>query len=287
MLTVEVWGLLVLGLLLGFANIGGIGGGGLIIPVSMAMFGFTTKNAVAISNSTIFAGALIRFFMFSIWQRHPTKADATLIDYSLASVMIPAVLIGSYAGILVNVAMPETVLQIVLTLLLLYITYESFSKAITKYRAENKQKVTDQTKEQLLNDDKSATEQTADINSNMEINSPTNDSSYTTFARDDSPHIVEDTYRNYNRSLTPNTALVLLEDIQNKEQSNVLQWPVHLCAASCVAIAFVTSLLRGSPKSTSIIGIDRCGVLDWSILAAFFTTMVLFIVARVSIVREE
>jgi hypothetical protein len=59
--------LLVLGVLLGFANIGGIGGGGLIIPVSISMFGFTTKDAVAISNSTICTGAIVRFFMFSVW----------------------------------------------------------------------------------------------------------------------------------------------------------------------------------------------------------------------------
>ena len=149
MLPIEVWGLLVLGLLLGFANIGGIGGGGLIIPLSMAMFGFTTKNAVAISNSTIFCGAIVRFFMFSIWQRHPTKTDATLIDYSVASVMIPAVLIGSYVGILVNVMMPDTVLQIVLTLLLVYMTYESFKKAVTKYKAEN-QKILEEKKDSLL-----------------------------------------------------------------------------------------------------------------------------------------
>ena len=38
----EIGGIIILPLLLGFANNGGIGGGGLIIPICIAMFGFTT-----------------------------------------------------------------------------------------------------------------------------------------------------------------------------------------------------------------------------------------------------
>lgn len=38
----EVIGIMILPILLGLANNGGIGGGGLIIPISIAMFGFTT-----------------------------------------------------------------------------------------------------------------------------------------------------------------------------------------------------------------------------------------------------
>jgi hypothetical protein len=38
----EMIGIMILPILLGLANNGGIGGGGLIIPISIAMFGFTT-----------------------------------------------------------------------------------------------------------------------------------------------------------------------------------------------------------------------------------------------------
>jgi hypothetical protein len=54
-------------LLLGLANIGGIGGGGLIIPLAIGCWGFSLTEAVAISNSTIFSGSLVRFFGFSIF----------------------------------------------------------------------------------------------------------------------------------------------------------------------------------------------------------------------------
>jgi uncharacterized membrane protein YfcA len=41
-LGIEIAAIAILPMLLGLANIGGIGGGGLIIPVAIAMFGFTT-----------------------------------------------------------------------------------------------------------------------------------------------------------------------------------------------------------------------------------------------------
>ena len=63
----EIGGAIILPLLLGFANNGGIGGGGLIIPVCIAMFGFSTIQAIALSNFVIFAGAAVRYFGFSIF----------------------------------------------------------------------------------------------------------------------------------------------------------------------------------------------------------------------------
>jgi uncharacterized membrane protein YfcA len=52
--------------LLGLSNIGGVGGGYLIVPITIAMLGLNAIQAIAISNSTIFCGALVRYFFFSI-----------------------------------------------------------------------------------------------------------------------------------------------------------------------------------------------------------------------------
>jgi len=62
----EISAIIFLSILLGLANNGGVGGGGLIIPICIAMFGFTTIEAIALSNSTIFLGSLVRFFGFSL-----------------------------------------------------------------------------------------------------------------------------------------------------------------------------------------------------------------------------
>ena len=134
-LSEEIVGIITLPFLLGLANIGGIGGGGLIVPISIALFGFNPREAVGVSRSTIFFGSMTRFLMFSLRERHPHK-DATVIDYSLASIMIPCVLLGGYIGALFNVIFPQAVLSIMMTLLLVYVTFESFSKAVTLFRSE-------------------------------------------------------------------------------------------------------------------------------------------------------
>ncbi len=62
----EVIAIIILPILLGLANNGGIGGGGLTIPICIAMFGFSTIQAIALSNSTIFLGSAVRFFGYSV-----------------------------------------------------------------------------------------------------------------------------------------------------------------------------------------------------------------------------
>lgn len=131
----EIAGVIILPLLLGFANNGGIGGGGLIIPVCIAMFGFSTIQAIALSNFVIFAGALVRYFGFSIFQKHPEK-DSTIIDYNICSVMLPLVLFGSFFGTIISSIIPEAVLTMILIVLLVYLTYDSLSKAVGLWKKE-------------------------------------------------------------------------------------------------------------------------------------------------------
>ena len=130
----EFAGIIVLTFLIALANVSGIGGGGLIIPISMALFTFTTKEAIAISGFTIFTGSVTRFF-YSYNQRHPEK-DATLIDYGIVIVMMPLVLLGSYIGVLMNLMLPPILLSLFLTLILILLTAQSFIKGKQMYQKE-------------------------------------------------------------------------------------------------------------------------------------------------------
>ena len=98
--ALEIGGVILLPLLLGFANNGGVGGGGLIIPVCIAMFGFNTIQSIALSNFVIFVGALVRYLGFSIKQSHPQK-NATIVDYNLCAVMLPLVLVVASSSLVV------------------------------------------------------------------------------------------------------------------------------------------------------------------------------------------
>lgn len=51
----------------------------------------------------------------------------TIVDYNLASVMVPLVIFGSFFGTIVSSILPDAVLTIIIGLLLFYLTYDSFS----------------------------------------------------------------------------------------------------------------------------------------------------------------
>jgi uncharacterized membrane protein YfcA len=101
------------------AVMSGIGGGGIIVPLLMALYKLDTKAAIATSGFTILTGSIARY-MITINDRHPDK-DATCIEYGLANVMLPTVLVGSISGVLLNLMLPALVLQIILTTLLLFL----------------------------------------------------------------------------------------------------------------------------------------------------------------------
>ena len=90
------------------ATVAGIGGGGVITPMCMTFFGFSTKGAIAISGFSILVGSISKYIL-SLRKKHPEK-DCVLIDYNLATVMLPTVLMGSLIGVFVNVAMPPLIL---------------------------------------------------------------------------------------------------------------------------------------------------------------------------------
>ena len=43
----EIVGTVLIGILLLISNVGGLGGGGAVIPLAMVFFGFNTKQAIA------------------------------------------------------------------------------------------------------------------------------------------------------------------------------------------------------------------------------------------------
>lgn len=113
----------------------GVGGGGIVVPLTMIFFGFTIKEAIAISGFIIFACALSRY-LFYLSEKHPDK-ETPIVNYDLATVMLPLVMVGSMLGVMVNLMFPSLILQVVLTVLLIVLTRHSYLKAVQIYRKEN------------------------------------------------------------------------------------------------------------------------------------------------------
>lgn len=87
---IDVWdvtgvGLACIGLMIAAA--GGIGGGGILVPLYILVLGFDPKHAIPLSNITIFGGAITNTVL-NLSKRHP-DADRPLVDWDLILVMEP------------------------------------------------------------------------------------------------------------------------------------------------------------------------------------------------------
>lgn len=138
---IEIGGTVVLTILMAMAVMSGIGGGGIIVPLLMIFYSLETKAAVAVSGFTILTGSITRFII-TYTDKHPNK-DAVCIDYGVTNVMLPTVLVGSIAGVFFNLALPAILVQITLTLLLLFLTVNGARKARQIYNKENEERAAD------------------------------------------------------------------------------------------------------------------------------------------------
>jgi uncharacterized membrane protein YfcA len=133
----DFWGfaLATVGLLL--AAGGGIGGGGILVPIYCLVLDFSPKHAIPLSNITVLGGALANTIL-NASKRHPT-ADRPLIDWDMILVMEPLTIAGALMGALINKVLPELLLTVLLVLLLAITAQNTLSKAIQLYRKETAQ----------------------------------------------------------------------------------------------------------------------------------------------------
>lgn len=136
-LSTKEWvGSFVFSIIMLLSNVGGIGGGGVAIPLAMYFFNLTFKPAIAISSFAIMVSTLARFF-FNFNERHPDKPGCTTIDYGMTNVMMPLTLIGSLLGAYFYKSFPDFILLIILTLLLALLCYESIKKFLDMRKKED------------------------------------------------------------------------------------------------------------------------------------------------------
>lgn len=89
----DVIGTVLVGLGLMIAASGGVGGGGILVPLLIIVYGFHPKNAIPLSNFTIL-GSSITNMILNFPKRHP-DADRPLVDWDLILVMEPVTMAGA------------------------------------------------------------------------------------------------------------------------------------------------------------------------------------------------
>ena len=105
---------------------GGVGGGGLLVPIFTLLFRFPVKHAVGLSNVTVFGGAVANTIL-NVSKRHPL-ADRPLIDWDLLAMMEPLTMAGALFGADLNVMLPDVLVVIMLVVLLSVMTTRILQK---------------------------------------------------------------------------------------------------------------------------------------------------------------
>jgi uncharacterized membrane protein YfcA len=108
------------------SNAGGIGGGGLLMPILVLFLNFNPKEAVPISKLMILTGALTAFLM-GRKNKNPFR-DSSAIDFNIVVVVIPLVLFGTMIGVTMNKIFPPWMILSLLTFVLCISTYKTFKK---------------------------------------------------------------------------------------------------------------------------------------------------------------
>eukprot|EP00298_Acanthocystis_sp_HF-20_P010053 c18644_g1_i1.p1 GENE.c18644_g1_i1~~c18644_g1_i1.p1 ORF type:complete len:357 (+),score=130.27 c18644_g1_i1:17-1087(+) len=113
---------------------GGIGGGGLLVPVYFLVLNLG-RFAIPLSKATIFGSAITHILM-SLKQRHP-KVDRPLIAFDISVMLEPMTLGGSVVGVLLNTIFPTWLITLCLIILLAYTTKITFDKAKSTWKKES------------------------------------------------------------------------------------------------------------------------------------------------------
>mgnify|MGYP000187352156 CR=1 FL=1 len=111
------------------ANAGGVGGGPMIIPALVSVYKFSSTDSVPMSKITIFAGALTSFASIAL-ARHHTDKNRLLVNYELATLIIPPVLAGTQVGVVLTQLLPNSIICLCLVLFMLYTIVKVYEKYV-------------------------------------------------------------------------------------------------------------------------------------------------------------
>lgn len=117
-------------------TIGGVGGGGLLIPTYMFVGKFSLEEAIPLSVMTILGDTLVRIFNLYL-KKHPMNNKRYLINMMPILLIVPFDGNFSFLGVVLSEIMPNIVTLGVIILTLGLTFYKSIVKAVKTFLKEN------------------------------------------------------------------------------------------------------------------------------------------------------
>ncbi|XP_073158336.1 sulfite exporter TauE/SafE family protein 2-like isoform X2 [Henckelia pumila] len=119
------------------SSAGGIGGGGLYIPILTIVACLDLKTASGFSAFMVTGGSVANVVCYMFPGIHKQGAGKkTLIDYDVALLSQPCVLLGVSCGVICNVVFPEWLITICLVIFLSFCTYKTFKSGVSYWKRE-------------------------------------------------------------------------------------------------------------------------------------------------------
>ncbi|KAK9079315.1 hypothetical protein SSX86_000986 [Deinandra increscens subsp. villosa] len=131
---------IMLGTLIGFlgsafGTVGGVGGGGIFVPMLTLVIGFDTKSAAALSKCMIM-GASASSFWYNIRVQHPYR-QVPILDYDLTLLFQPMLMLGITLGVALSVVFPYWLITLLIIILFLGTSSRSFFRGIGMWKEES------------------------------------------------------------------------------------------------------------------------------------------------------
>ncbi|XWS72570.1 hypothetical protein CRYUN_Cryun02cG0051200 [Craigia yunnanensis] len=117
-----------------FGSVGGVGGGGIFVPMLNLVIGFDQKSSTAISKCMIM-GAAASTVYYNLRQRHP-RLNMPMIDYDLVLIIQPMLMLGISIGVTFNVIFPDWTVTILLILLCTGTSVKAYFKGVETWKRE-------------------------------------------------------------------------------------------------------------------------------------------------------
>ncbi|XP_019197044.1 PREDICTED: uncharacterized protein LOC109190899 [Ipomoea nil] len=117
-----------------FGSVGGVGGGGIFVPMLTLILRFDPKSATAISKCMI-TGAAVSTVYCNLRLRHPTL-EMPIIDYDLAVLIQPMLMLGISIGVSFNVILADWMVTVLLIILFLGLSTMAFFRGVASWKKE-------------------------------------------------------------------------------------------------------------------------------------------------------
>ncbi|GKV44842.1 hypothetical protein SLEP1_g51989 [Rubroshorea leprosula] len=117
-----------------FGSVGGVGGGGIFVPMLSLITGFDPKSTTAISKCMIM-GVVATTVYYNLKLRHPTL-DLPIIDYDSALLIQPMLMLGISIGVTFNVIFADWMVTVLLIVLSIGTSIKAFLKGVEAWKKE-------------------------------------------------------------------------------------------------------------------------------------------------------